>query len=278
MDVKAQDEIEVQLDHYDKNDQSKLLRREKRKIRANIFRNNAQGSDSLHTGRFMFWFRRKLIWVLDMTFPDKRRYYRIHFFMKNRLLHPAMKFLMKVLGKDRVKSDNDIPHEWYNNHIRLFRYCLKESFDDIWRIMIALQKSKQREVAGERYREKSKEVLEKAKSKPSRSYKTRQFAADLWITEMCEDTVDREQCNYLCMRIFHEMAMLYGVSVEEARKVPVPGQWPVYVARAQYDPQYFIQGATFPVWQHPEERGGDDSDANDKKEENKTSCKDQKVH
>ena len=65
------------------------------------------------------------------------------------------------------------------------------------------------------------------------------------------------------------MAYLYGVNVEEASKVPVPGMFPVYVSKTQYDPQYFISGANYPVWIYPESRNKVKEEDNNGKDKNK---------
>ena len=266
----VKDYIEVTLETRAKDDHEKIIRTETKSIRSNIFRKDSHGTDEKDTSRFVFWLRMKLLFLLDLTFPDKRRFFRIHYVLKHWLLYPAFKIIMKVIGKSLVTEDSQIPPYWYNNHIRLFRWCLKESFDDIWRIQIAMQKAKTREMVGDRFNAESKIRLDGVRSRKGMSCnKARHLAADIWITEMLEDTVDREQCNFLCSRIFHEMAWLYGVDINEAMKVPVPGKFPVYVSKTQYDPQYFISGANYPVWIYPESRNKVKEEDNNGKDKNK---------
>jgi len=44
---------------------------------------------------------------------------------------------------------------------------------------------------------------------------------------------------------------LYGVSLKESQKVPIPGDYPVYLSSGPHYPEYFGKNAMLPIWSPP---------------------------
>jgi len=80
--------------------------------------------------------------------------------------------------------------------------------------------------------------------------KVRQTIIDIWLTEILEDTVDREWFNFSILRLTRQMMKFYGISPEEIKKIPRPGSYPIYKSSNDTNPEYHIQNIHHPVW-HP---------------------------
>ena len=64
------------------------------------------------------------------------------------------------------------------------------------------------------------------------------------LTTILEDTFDREVLNYFLLRMWHEMNIYYK------GKVPMPGEYPVYVSKFANNPVYFqTMKENYPVWE-----------------------------
>jgi len=227
-------------------------------LRSNIFRPGSPKEIDSKIGQKI---RKFAIWLHDMTFWQQRRFYTVHFIIKNKLLRPVFMFLLKFMN-NKI-DDVDIPRDWYNNHIRMFNWCMEESINDVWGIMIYQQHKIKDLAATGKINMTSEDWINHGKDKAP-SYKMRQLARKIWVTEMLEDTVDREQCNFMMMRIAHEMMRHYGVNKTEMKKIPLPGQYPIYLAKGPYDPNYFLQGAGFKVWNNEVEQDAKDKEKKDK--------------
>lgn len=215
------------------------------------------------------WFKKKLMklaqLLADLSLPGESRDVRIHKFLKNMLLRPALKIMQHTVGKKYIiKEDKDIVRQWHNNHIRIFRHCYHQSTDDIYRLLIYgasynSARGKTKETFVKEYKD-GNEFLEKHKANWIKKgalhhgYFLRNLLCDIWVTEMLQDTADREWCNFFNMRVCHEMMQLYGVSMEERKKVPMPGQYPLYTSGGPYDHEYFVNNVMIPEWIHPIDR------------------------
>ena len=243
MKVDKDDNIEVIVNNTDPVTGNQTQTRVK--TRSNIFQ-----PITSKEGRFRVWLRDMFQFLETMTYNNHRRFWVMHFVFKKYFMYPIFKVLVKVLGKNLVKEDIEIAQYPYNNHIRLLRESLHEATDDVWRYMVYPQN-----VMGAKNRgvdpdfTSSEHILKYVKSKTYLScYKARFLAWNIWITEMLEDSIDRELCNFLVMRIAHEMMMFYGVSETERAKIPIPGQYPIYLANGPHHPDYFAEMAKYPVW------------------------------
>jgi len=223
------------------------------KIRNNIFRDMPNISN---TRKFIYNSMVKIVqWQVDKVSKitiDDRRFNRIHKVVKVRIVHNALKFLEKVIGKYIIKSSDDIPKKWYNNHLRILYNCWELSIRDMFEILTYNQikfngNEKKRKKFLKDY-PTAKKFVDKSGVNKQRSWTSRMMLMRLYMTEVLEDTADREMMNFFMMRVTHEMMMFYGVDVNERAKVPLPGQFPVYYSKTGSYPEYFIKGRNLPVW------------------------------
>jgi hypothetical protein len=203
-----------------------------------------------------FWVFNKLFgWMhrwLNYTCTEVRRFNRHHKFAKNFIIHRGLRFVRWVISKkNTISKFDDIKPEWYNNHLRLFYHSWEQSLDDVWikQIRAMQQQNSPDNVQKDMTDEQYLDWIKGKTGRYDRSYQMRLLLMQLWITECLEDTVDREHMNMLMMNITHQMMMYYGVSAEEMKKVPKPGQFPVYTSGGPVNPQYFFYGRNIPVWQ-----------------------------
>lgn len=250
------EEETIYIDYTDENDE--VLQTVPVKIRTSIFQPSSMQKS---------WFRTKVKklgeWLIDMTTPHQNRFIRLHKILKPYILYPAFKLIKKIIGKQVIKDDTEIVGQWYNNHIRIFRHCFYESADDIYRILVHNQKCTNM---------KGKKLKEYKELNPTgqimldnynkkwlnlkglNSLNVRKLACDIWVTSMLEDTADREWCNSFMLRSAIEVGAMYGIPWEELKKIPLPGQYPVFTSKKAYMPEYFMNNARAPVWVHPNRR------------------------
>ena len=232
-------------------------------VRSNIFRPISPHASI--GGKWTIRFRKLLVKLIDLTFPTQRRYFYVHTIVKDWFTRPALKLLVRVMGKNLVTEDSQIPQHWYNNHIRLFRWCFDRGLKDMYEKWVYNQLCLNGQNTGEPVTEDPVQFMHRSiKGQP---YRFRKTFLDIWTTEMLEDTADREQCNFMVMHIAHQMMQLYGVSPEERRKVPVAGVYPMYLAKGPHWPEYFVRHAMFPLWRQPQEEGDKNGENQDKTDE-----------
>ena len=229
------------------------------RTRSNIFQPNkcnsskiVDGKEYEPTNRLMLRVRGWLRWCNDLTYPYYRRWWFIHLFVKKRLLYPSFKFLEWLLKRYIVTSDDQIHKSWYNNHIRIFNHCWHSAVDDIYRVLIWNQEKMKCKVIGKPFTDTPDEFINKHCK--HQSVRWRKLMCDLLVTEMLEDTADREWCNFFVLRVCHELMSLYGLDVDQRKRVPVPGEYPVYLSKTPYYPDYFSQNVMRDKWLHPDER------------------------
>lgn len=237
------EDIEVVLQDKDGHVVNRLVKT----IRTNIFQPNHVKES---------WLRKYLKMLLKMTESRERTYVKIHRWLKPYLFYPLLKLMKWIMKKDLIKSDDDIVKEWYNNNIRVFRHCFHESVDDIWRIMLYNGDKKRKETYanGQEYLETFKNNVKDNQFHPLFA---RKLMCDFWVTEMLWDTVDREWCNFFMCRSAIEVCRMYDINPEEIKKIPRPGQFPMYLSDKAHNPMYFRNNVMAPVWLHPNERGKD---------------------
>lgn len=184
-----------------------------------------------------------------------KRFNIVHKIIKGKLIYPMLWFIAKRMGPYLVKNIDDIEPTWNNNHLKMWYYSWKKGLNDMWIYM-------HREMNPHR----------KAQTKTPSGYLKayipwrygqsdwgRNFAIDIWMTEMLEDSIDREWLNFSTMNLTHQMMEHYGVSKRERDKVPRAGnnKFPVYKAGIEYNPKYFLENMEEPVWKKPEEHDYD---------------------
>lgn len=217
-------------------------------IRTNIFNDGNKVDTSTWSARF----REHMIRRLVMMRPEHKRFNKVHTWLKKFFLYNIINFSSKIINRYLITKDEDIDRYAHNNHIRIFRWCWGESVKDIWRIYVYRQRKFKGKLTDKQGNEMtSDDIVNKAINKKSRSYMARQLARDVFVTEMLEDTADREWCNYFVLRLTHEMMNFYGVGAKARKKVPNPGEYPVYESQDQRHIGYFMQFIEEPTWIHP---------------------------
>ncbi len=186
--------------------------------------------------KFTLWWKKKVVTYLTQKHPGRKRYEKIHYWAKRRVFQPGIKLLTFLLKDHMIKSLDDIPQEWYNNHIRMFYYSSMKGIDDIWEKFIYNFKVNKKDYPT------SKDYLKWIKKTELYSYVNRSNAIKILCTEFLEDTVDREWVNFFMLRMWHVMNDFYGGNV------PKPGAYPMYNSTTQHNPNYFIQGMNNVVW------------------------------
>jgi len=179
------------------------------------------------------WIKKKMIEHLQKSSPEAKRWHWIHRIVKFRFMHPFLKFLGKFMGKYLIKGSQDIPAEKYNNHIRIFFDSWEKALKDM---LIGIDCT---------LRHKSGPEIEKYKKTihTNPAYTARMLLLRLWLTEILEDTADREWLNFFMLRMYHEMHELYGGNV------PDIGEFPHYLSLRDGDISYFMKHDRYPLWE-----------------------------
>lgn len=221
-------------------------------IRTNIFNDGNKVDTSTWSARFREYMIKKLI----LMRPEHKRFNKIHTWLKQFFLYNIITLSSKIINKYLITKDDDIDRYSHNNHIRMFRWAWGESVKDIWRIYVYRQKKFKGKlnINKEGNTETSDDIVNNAISRNRRSYMARQLAKDVFVTEMLEDTADREWCNYFVLRLTHEIMKFYGVGGKARKKVPVPGEYPVYESQDKRHINYFMQFIEEPTWIHPDHK------------------------
>ena len=176
----------------------------------------------------------------------RKRFNVIHNFLKTKLMYPILNFIAKKGGKYLVQTEQDIPAEWYNNHVRMFYHSFEQGYHDMWYDFKFIRNT----AKFKEFKEDYTTFFNNDKySNQSPSYKSRIMALNIAATEICEDTVDREWLNMSVLRLTHSMMQHYGVSTEEMKKVPKPREFPVYDTSMEHNPKYFFENRNHKVWQ-----------------------------
>jgi hypothetical protein len=155
------------------------------------------------------------------------RFRLIHKTVKLGIVYKILNFIKKKLSHILIRNVDDMPNEWFNNHHRMFYNCWQVALKDMWT---------------KKYCPNYKQIhgsYEQLLSKVKNSHEGRKLLIDIWMTEIMEDTVDREWLNFFMLRLYHEMHDFYnGTGVPT--KVPKVGEYPIYFSLQDGDPIYFI--------------------------------------
>lgn len=209
------------------------------------------------------WFKRKLkTWMINYIRKEdgrQKRFTVIHKIVKIGFVHPVLKWIKFKWRKFLVDKIDDIPAEWWNNHLRMYFHAFDKGLDDLWMKVFYIQ-GYNRHVKQYPTPESFLEAFKKSGGflGYNASHEHRRLIIQLQLTEACEDTMDREWLNMSIMRLTHYMMEHYGVSESERKKVPMPGQFPIYFSTTDKNVNYFMSNINHPVWKVPVEAKKDD--------------------
>lgn len=177
----------------------------------------------------------------------RKRFNVVHRYVKNRLFYPLIKFFSKNMGKYIIKDINDIEPVWHNNFLRMYYHSFEVGLKDMWiymhREMNQFKKSK--------FPGLSNYYENYVKTRYDKGNWGRQEIVNIWMTEVLEDSIDREWFNMSIMNLVHTAMEFYNISPDERKKVPRPNEFPVYKSSNEKNPEYFVKNMKYPVWQCP---------------------------
>jgi hypothetical protein len=199
------------------------------------------------------WMKRNMIKWLQKEEPTQKRFRTIHA-IKLGFLHPLLKYIAHRFGRFMVKDINDIDNKWWNAHLRIMYHSFDKGLDDMWMKM---------------YYEQGKGKFVKDYPTPQAfldnfiknetlgynlSHRHRLLLIKVWMTEILEDSIDREWLNMAILNQTHEMMKFYGVSESEMKKVPLPGEFPIYLSITANNPGYFMANMHRKCWSPPDDK------------------------
>ena len=178
-----------------------------------------------------------------LKYPTKNVYQqrtgRVHQVAKNLFFKPALKVLKKVMGKYVIKTIIDIPTDKHNNHHRIFYHCWQEALLDTF--VGPNWEGGQKRTEAKQFVTKEEYVKWLQETK-FWSWDNRSSVINLWMTEIMEDTFDREWMNYFMLRMYHEMNELYQGNV------PKTNDYPHFTGMFANNPSYFVKFNSHPQW------------------------------
>ena len=199
-------------------------------------------------GKFKLWVKRKMMDYLYNSSPQMKRYLRIHHWAKRKVFQNGIKIFRKIMNKYIIKKDEQIPKEWYNNHLRIFYNSFTIGLKDTWEHMVwKMPAHNQKEYHKKFKNDPEHHFYKEIVGKDHWSFCNRKDIIGIWMAEILEDTFDREWINMTMMRITHEMMEYYGIPEEMRNRVPKPGQYPVYLSKNEHNPLYHLNFAKHPV-------------------------------
>lgn len=209
-------------------------------------------------GRIGIWIRKKMINYLRDRDPFYKRFMRIHHRTKSKLLHPILRTFWHFLGDYAIKGFDDIPIQQHNNNVRMFAWCWEESLKDFWTKFVYNlpgRVNKEKFPTAEIY---YKQICKsKDKFQDSDSHARRSLLWKIWVTEILEDTADREWLNFFMMRIYHTMHQHYTKQMPKTifnGEIPRPGEYPMYTSGHMFNPGYFYEMSKYSLWKPPEDK------------------------
>ena len=166
-----------------------------------------------------------------------KRYNVIHYCLK-KLFYPFLKIGEYIVRKYMVTHVEQVPKEWYNNHIRIFyNTAVKSIRDTFYNVNFKIDVK--------RYgKDAHLDFFKPENLHKDRGFRLRKLACDLLVTEILEDTFDREWINKTMLGMYHELHKLYKGNV------PTPEEYPVYDSKQGNDFKYFVKGIKydFKIW------------------------------
>jgi hypothetical protein len=201
--------------------------------------------------RLKEWARQKMTkWLIKEEYGKKR--FRIIHRIKLAFVHPLLKYIQFKFGKYMVQNLDDIPANWWNNHLRMFYWCFADKgLEDMWKYMHWYQNPGHFKKQGYNTPQEFFDNYILKHSGYNLSHRHRQLLIKIWMTEVQEDTVDREWINMGVLHLAKECARHYGVAEEELKKIPEPGQFPIYLSTGPHSPNYFLRNRKDKVWYPP---------------------------
>lgn len=166
------------------------------------------------------------------------RFQMIHNGVKNGIIHPLLRFIAKRLGKFIVNNIDDIPPKWFNTHHRIFYWAWEQGLEDMW-CYTYMPKYQ------EKYGSKENFLNTFVKDKTNFSNHHRMLLVKIWMTEIMEDTIDREWLNFFMLRMYWAMNDYYKGNV------PTIPEHPTYSTAKEFNPDFHMQNMDRPVWYPP---------------------------
>jgi len=217
-------------------------------------------------GRFELWLKKKMVSYLNKRDPYYNRFMVIHHNNKTKILHrflrlglginlntwllnPVYAWFKRRMKDYLIKGLDDIPAEPHNNHLRIFYWCWLKSLDQFWTKFVYClpgRVDKKRFPTEQIYLDSLKNS--KMSFQDRDSHARRKLLIDLWMTEITEDTADREWLNMFLLNIYHQVHQYYG------GKVPYPGDQPMYDSGGPHNPKYFLWWDSQKLWHPPESK------------------------
>ena len=167
-----------------------------------------------------------------------KRWNFIHYGFKYKLIVPLLRFMKKRLGKYLIDDLNQIPNKWYNVNLRIFYNSFMTGLDQTWTdYLFKLKPGKFKT---------PKEYLEKGRQ--GKSYWMRKMLVDIWMTEVVEDTADREWFNKSILNMTHAVMEHYGVTAKQRAKVPTNKTYPQYMSLNNTNIPYHLFNKDRKTW------------------------------
>ena len=189
------------------------------------------------------WLRNKANKYVQKSDQGRKRFVRVHMIVKAKLAYPLLKCVDKYLDKYLVRSLDEIPAQAHNNILRMFFWASNKGLEDMWKKFYWTMNPGGKKIQGD-----TPDGFYERTKKNNKSHKYRETIINILLTEAAEDTVDREWLNFSCLRFTHAMMNHYGVSKEEADKVPKSGDYPIYLSTNQQNPDFFLKFIGSKVW------------------------------
>lgn len=168
-----------------------------------------------------------------------RRFNRVHTITKNWMFKPVMKLLRLIMGRYAINSLDDIPLKPWNNHARMFYHCWQEALIDDFAGVPFNNETGWWFARPFKNRFYFKDYLTQS---GYWSYENRKDFINLWMTEILEDTFDRNWLDYMMIRLYWTMHEHYNGNV------PKLGEYPKYTGRICNNKQYFDKFVGKEVW------------------------------
>jgi len=179
---------------------------------------------------------------VDNVLGKRERFNWIHNWFKGKVAYPMLRYISRKLSKHIVQCVEDIPTDWYNNHIRMFYTAFEQGLLDMWYYY-----KYDNQLAKAKYKT-FKEFYDKELDGKNASHLSRMMLLNIAMTEPLEDTVDRTWFDCAMLRFCHYMMKHYGVSAEEMKKVPKVGEFPLYMTSIEFNPKYQFDNRDHKVW------------------------------
>ena len=180
------------------------------------------------------------------------RFLSFHQGFKCGIIYPIFNWISKKVSKYLVKELDDIDEGWHNNINRMWYWSMRQGLWDLWYHFKYDVKSypKHSKLRVKKFGSFDNFVKHYKVKKKWTSHKSRMMGLNIILTEIMEDTVDREWFNFGLLRFWHEMNDFY----KDKGGVPKPGEFPIYDVKTENYPEYFVCNMNHPVWKPNQEK------------------------